>query len=63
MLHCAKSTTRPHIYQISGVWSVWQYLSNEILVLHHAQLSPYSLGDPFPCHQVANQHRSWTNVH
>lgn len=40
-----------------------QYLSDQILVLHHTQLSPCSLSDPFPCHQVANQHRSWANIH
>lgn len=40
-----------------------RYLSDQVLVLHHPQLSAYSLGDPFSSHQVANQHRSRTDIH
>ncbi|KAF3860389.1 hypothetical protein F7725_000644 [Dissostichus mawsoni] len=35
-----------------------QYLSDQVLVLHHAQLSAGCLGDPLPCHQVTDQHGS-----
>lgn len=39
------------------------YLSDQVLVLDHPQLSPYSLGDALSSHQVANQHRSRTDIH
>lgn len=39
------------------------YLSDQILVLHHAQLSACGLGDPLPCHQVSYQHGGRTHVH
>lgn len=39
------------------------YLSDQVLVLDHPQLSAYSLGDALSSHQVANQHRSRTDIH
>lgn len=40
-----------------------RYLSDQVLVLHHSQLSARRLGDPFPGHQVADQHGGGANVH
>lgn len=36
------------------------YLSDQILVINQAEVSPCSLGNPLPCHQVSHHDRSRT---
>lgn len=40
-----------------------RYLSDQVLVLHHSQLSACRLGDALPGHQVADKHGGRADVH